>query len=174
MRILRGYDRDWIRLGQNVALHLPTSGDAAPCVGTWRRRCTSRLHRQCQMVLRETARVLGGDESGPSGYHDCAQSIRVPGRLVEWTAEGITWEADPRHAELIRKSFSVTGRSDTTPGVRDKLNDIEGEARSTRRPLIAVVQIRCVRSISPVTDPRYQSSVETWRASCNSHRTWTK
>ena len=28
---------------------------------------------------------------------------------MEWTAEGITWEADPRHAELIRKSFGVTG-----------------------------------------------------------------
>ena len=33
-----------------------------------------------------------------------------------------------RHAELIRKSFGVTRRSVTTPGVRDKLNDIEGEA----------------------------------------------
>ena len=56
------------------------------------------------------------------------KSIRVLGRLVEWTAEGITWEADSRHAEQIRKSFGVTGRSVTTPGVRDKLNDIEGEA----------------------------------------------
>ena len=36
-------------------------------------------------------------------------------------------EADPRHAELIRKSFGVTGRSVTTPGVRDKSDDIEGE-----------------------------------------------
>ena len=65
---------------------------------------------------------------GPPGYHDCEQSIRVLGRLVEWTAEGITWsEADPRHAELIRKSFVVTGRSVTTRGVRDNLNDIEGK-----------------------------------------------
>ena len=47
---------------------------------------------------------------------------------MEWTAEGITWEADPQHSELIRKSFGVTGRSVTTPGVRDKLDDIEGEA----------------------------------------------
>ena len=50
---------------------------------------------------------------GPPGYHDCVKSI--------------TWEADPRHAALIRKSFGVTGRSVTTPGVRDKLTDIEGE-----------------------------------------------
>ena len=64
---------------------------------------------------------------GPAGYHDCVQSIRVLGRIVEWTAGGITWEAHPRHAELIRKSFGVTGRSVTTPGVRDRLTDIEGE-----------------------------------------------
>ena len=38
---------------------------------------------------------------GPSGYHDCVQGIRVLGRLVEWTTEGITW--DPRPAEPIRK-----------------------------------------------------------------------
>ena len=48
---------------------------------------------------------------GPPEYHDCVQSIRVLGRIVEWTADGITWEADPRRAELIRKSFGVTGRS---------------------------------------------------------------
>ena len=35
-------------------------------------------------------------------------------------------EAGPRHAELIRKSFGVTSRSVATPGVRDKLTDIEG------------------------------------------------
>ena len=46
---------------------------------------------------------------------------------MERTADGITWEADPRHAELIRKSFGLTGRSVATPGVRDKLDDIEGE-----------------------------------------------
>ena len=49
------------------------------------------------------------------------------GRLVEWTVDGITWEADLRHAELIMKSFGVTGRSVSTPGIKDKLDDIEGE-----------------------------------------------
>ena len=62
----------------------------------------SRLHRQCQMVLCETARVLDCHESRnpwtPPGCHDCVQSIRVLGRIVEWTADGITWEADLRHA----------------------------------------------------------------------------
>ena len=51
------------------------------------------------------------------------QRIRVLGRIVEWTDEGISLEADPRHAELI----GVTGRSVSTPGAKDKLDDIEGE-----------------------------------------------
>ena len=55
------------------------------------------------------------------------QNIRVPGRIVEWTDDGITWEADLRHTELIRKSFGVSGQSVETPGVRDKLDDIQGE-----------------------------------------------
>ena len=64
---------------------------------------------------------------GPSGYHDCVQSIRVLGRIVEWTADGITWEADHRHAELVRKSFAVTGRSVATDTRRQRPTDIEGE-----------------------------------------------
>ena len=55
------------------------------------------------------------------------KNIRLLGRIVEWTADGITWEADLGHAELIRKSLGVTGRSVVTPGVRDKLTDTEGE-----------------------------------------------
>ena len=64
---------------------------------------------------------------GPPGYHECVQSTRVLARTVKWTADCITWEADPRHAQFIRKSFGVTGRSVTTLGVRDKLTDIEVE-----------------------------------------------
>ena len=58
------------------------------------------VRRQCQMVLCEAARVVSCHESEnpwPPGYHDCVQSMRVLGRIVERTAEGITWEA-PRHA----------------------------------------------------------------------------
>ena len=76
--------------------------------------------------LQEFWVVTNQEIIGPPGYHDCVQSIRVLSRIVEWTPDGITGEAGPRHAELIRKSFGVTGRSVATPGVRDKLTDIEG------------------------------------------------
>ena len=61
------------------------------------------------------------------GFHDCVQSIRVLGRVVERTADDITWEADLPLVELTRKSFGVTGRSVTTPGGRDKFTDKKGE-----------------------------------------------
>ena len=70
------------------------------------------------MVLSDTARLLGP--------RLCAKHSSVV-RIVKWTAAGITWQADLRHVELIKKSFGVTSESVTTPGVRDKFSDIEGE-----------------------------------------------
>ena len=81
------------------------------------------------MIFHEIARILGGGVSRKSW------TFWIP-RLCAchpsaWKARGvdrwITWEADPRHSKFIRKSFGVTGRSVATPGVRDKLDDIEGE-----------------------------------------------
>ena len=56
IRDLQGYCSDWIRARWSITVHLPPSGEATPCVGIWRRLCSFRLHRQCQMVLLETAR----------------------------------------------------------------------------------------------------------------------
>ena len=64
---------------------------------------------------------------GPPGYHDCVQSIRIVGRIVEWTSEGITWEADPRHAEIVCNSYAISSKAVATPGVKDKADDIESE-----------------------------------------------
>ena len=112
---------------------------------------------------------------GPSGYHDCVHSIRVLGRIVECTADGTTWEADPRHAGLIRKSFGVTGRSVATPGVRDESGDIEGEVPIGKE---AADRYRAntmhAQNVSPVTDLRYRSSAGTWHARCNNHRILTR
>ena len=51
---------------------------------------------------------------------------------MEWTDEGMSWEADPRHAELVRKSFAVTGRSVSTPRVKDRLDDMLGKEAADR------------------------------------------
>ena len=38
---------------------------------------------------------------------------------------GLTWEADPRHAELVVQAFQVTGTRVTTPGAKEKAEDAE-------------------------------------------------
>ena len=152
-------------------------GRASPCTN---RHLEKQLYLSfTSSVSDETARVLGGDESRNS-WTFWIPRLRTEHPSV-WQARGVDRRMDhlgsrPQHAELIRKSFGVTGRSVTTPGVRDKLNDIEGEApidkEAADRNRANTMRAQCLSS--PVTDQRYKSSVETWRASCNRHRTWTK
>ena len=52
--------------------------------------------------------------------------MRVLSRLVEWTKEGIWYEVDPRHAEIIWEGVGVKAESKgvVTPGINTK--DEEG------------------------------------------------
>ena len=122
----------------------------------------------------ETARGLGYHESRNPWTHWiprlCAKHLGAAAGLVERTADDMTWEGDPRHAELTRKSFGVTGRSVATPGVRDKLDDIEGEVPIGKEAADRIAPTPCVHSISPVTDPKYRSTARTWHARCNNRR----
>ena len=53
---------------------------------------------------------------GPDA-HDL-QEIRILNRILRWTATGITYEADPRHAELLARDLDSSGPSVTTAGVK--------------------------------------------------------
>ena len=57
---------------------------------------------------------------GPGREDDA--SIRILNRIVEWTAQGISYEADQRHAELIVKDLGLglESKSVTSPGVKEK------------------------------------------------------
>ena len=46
------------------------------------------------------------------------KEIRVLKRVLRWTAWGIAYEADPRHAELLIKVLGPTASSRTTPGTK--------------------------------------------------------
>ena len=56
------------------------------------------------------------DILGPS--KDYAKQVRVLNRVTTWTDDGITYEADQRHAEIIVGSLEVT-KAVSTPGSRD-------------------------------------------------------
>ena len=101
----------------NIAVHLLSLREATP----------SRRHHQCQMVAGGLGCHKSRNPWASGGLRLRAKHSSAGPGSWNGTAHGITWEADPRHAELIRKSFGVTGRSVATPGIRDKADDIEGE-----------------------------------------------
>ena len=38
---------------------------------------------------------------GPPSCSDCEHSTRILNGVVTWTDEGILWEADPRHVDIV-------------------------------------------------------------------------
>ena len=55
---------------------------------------------------------------GPEEPDD--KAARVLNRVVQWTDEGITYEADQRHAEIIVKALGLKGESRTLAVPREK------------------------------------------------------
>ena len=50
--------------------------------------------------------------------------IKILNRVVRITSEGLEYEADPRHTELITGSIGLTAANAVkTPGVKDPVND---------------------------------------------------
>ena len=61
--------------------------------------------------LTESARL------GPAPQDD--KEVRVLNRIVRWTAEGVEYEADPRHVEQIVRDLDLIGSKPvTTPGLK--------------------------------------------------------
>ena len=58
------------------------------------------------------------DYLGPSEGH--AQEIRILNRVIQWTADGLTYEADQRHAEILIKDLELEdAKPVATPGARE-------------------------------------------------------
>ena len=68
---------------------------------------------------------------GPRPHDD--KSIRILNRVVEWTDNGIEYEADQRHAEIIAKEMNLdeNSRSLSTPGIKGSIR-YEDEEKLTR------------------------------------------
>ena len=62
---------------------------------------------------------LGEDCKGP-------QQIRILNRIVTLTPEGLMYEADPRHVDLLSKSMGLTSANAVaTPGIKDPTPDYD-------------------------------------------------
>ena len=62
---------------------------------------------------------------------DDIKSVRILNRIVSWTREGIEYESDQRHAEIIVKQMGSKPGSKpvATPAVRVKPGEVEGDEK---------------------------------------------
>ena len=84
------------------------------------------LHESPQEEWSHTIRGI----LGPPGFSGTTSSIVILNRIVTWHESGISWEPDPRHADIIVKTLSPTGgkRNITTQCIRVKIAEHpEGE-----------------------------------------------
>ena len=70
---------------------------------------------RAQIAMRYEVKMRG--RLGPSG--DDKKSIRILNRVVQWTPEGIRYEADQRHAEIIVQQLGMEKANPvSTPGIK--------------------------------------------------------
>ena len=92
-------------------LSLTVHGDDFTTAGT--ERALAWLKAEFEKEWAVKTKVLG------PGKHQ-EQEIRVLNRIINWTNEGITYEAAPRHAERVVAALNLEqGRPVVTPGCRE-------------------------------------------------------
>ena len=65
---------------------------------------------------------------GPNKQRGHEQEVRVLNRVIRWTKDGITYEPDQRHAELIIADLGLeSAKSVTTPGTKEDVAKAEEE-----------------------------------------------
>ena len=63
--------------------------------------------------------------------------LRILNRVVRITPTGLTYEADPRHADLLAQSMTLTdANSVATPGVKDPQAEYQLDKRDEISPVI--------------------------------------
>ena len=58
---------------------------------------------------------------------NCVKEIRILNRILRLTDQGLRYEADPRHAELLVQALDLT-KSVITPGVKGPSDDTNYDA----------------------------------------------
>ena len=77
----------------------------------------SMVTTSCSLELMQTWRgPLRAEGEHPP--QESGQEIRVLNRVLRWTAWGIAYEADPRHAELLIQASGPSASLRTTPGLK--------------------------------------------------------
>ena len=117
---------------------------------------------------------------GPEKGDD--KSIRLLSRVIEWKEEGISYEADQRHADIIVREMGLNkgGKTVITPGIKedakeDDEKELRGEHATKYRALVArglyltqdrsdiqytIKELSRIRSWTPCIRPQKLSAVK--------------
>ena len=103
----------------------------------------------------------------------CTKEIVVLNRIVRWGGDGIEYEADPRHAEIIISELGLKGsKAVATPGVKcstlDTAEPLAGREASQYRSLVA----RANYLAQDRMDIQYSVKELTRRMSCPDSEDW--
>ena len=89
--------------------------------------------------------------------------IRILNRCVKLTTEGLIYEADPRHVDLLADAFNLTSKSSGvgTPGVKEP--DADGEATKSEDGA-------CTAAAIPFSDDDTAPHEESYNSKCSHKR----
>jgi len=122
-------------LASELRKHGFTQGGASPC-------CFQHAKRDIQCVVHGDDFVFSGNDGDLDWVQGCMQKsflvkivgrlgdgckdvkeIRILNRIVRWEADGIYYEADPRHAEILARDVGAEGPGVRTPGVKEEVGE---------------------------------------------------
>ena len=67
------------------------------------------------------------------------QAVKILNRIVTWERDGISWEPDPRHAELIISQLGLEGAKPLKlPGVKEETRRSEKETQELEDEVAAI------------------------------------
>ena len=75
---------------------------------------------------------------GPEGEEGCVQQGKFLNRVISWEADGLVWEPDPRHGEIIIRQLGLEGgRSLKIPGVKEESRRSKKELQEDVEEVVA-------------------------------------
>ena len=101
------------------------------------------------------------------------QQVRVLNRVLTWTKEGIHYEADPRHAEIVAEQLGLRDAKGVVRGVITKIGKRCGFAAfyvlncrfNPKTPARMLQYLTSVTNPVPIKDARsIPKSIENWEA----------
>ena len=72
-----------------------------------------------RFLMKELGRLGGGPPAAGAAVGELRE-LRVLNRVIRWTREGLKYEADPRHAEIIVRGVAGVGKTLSAPGTASK------------------------------------------------------